>query len=104
MRTDEEFQQQVRKRNLRVLEYRRRGESYDRIAERCDISRSRVGFILQEIAEAARWKKQRTQLLESIRTADDLDHLWPVVDLIPMIAPQPYYVVGPEERAGLKQV
>ncbi len=45
--TYETFQEKVRKRNLKILERRKRGESSRCIAERYNVSVSLVGFILR---------------------------------------------------------
>ena len=80
------FKEHVRRRNLEILERSRRGEKHYRIAEHFNLSRSRIDFIIQEFAEEEQWQKRCAVLFDSIRQADDLNRIWPVEDLVEMIA------------------
>ena len=72
----------IRKRNLQILEMSRAGKSHRAIARRFNRSRSSIDIIVRQLQEDEQQVKRNTQLLESIRRADDLDRRWPVPGLI----------------------
>ena len=72
----------LRKRNLQILKMSRAGAGHRAIARRFNRSRSSIDIIVRQLQEDEQQAKRNTQLLESIRRADDLDRRWPVTDLI----------------------
>ncbi len=79
----------VRKRNLRILERSRRGESHKDLAQQFNLTRSRIDVIVHEFEEEQELTDRSTRLLEAIRQANDVDRPWPAEDLIDAIRPLP---------------
>ena len=72
----------LRKRNLKIFQMSRAGVGHRTIARRFNRSRSSVDVIVRRLQEDEQLAKRNTQLLESIRQADDLDRKWPATELI----------------------
>ena len=85
----ERYREYVRKRNLQILERSRRGESHRNLAQRFNLSRSRIDVIVHEFEAQQKLTERSSRLLEAIRQADDLDQPWPVGDLIDVIRTLP---------------
>ena len=82
----DKFKAHVQRRNLEILERSQRGEKHGKIAERYNLSRSRIDLIIQEFADEEQWQRRCDVLLASIRQADDLNRNWPVDDLVEALA------------------
>ena len=85
----EAFRENVSERNLRILEKSERGESHGSLAQRFQLSRSRIDAIVHKFEEEKRRADRGHRLLEDIRQANDLDRPWLATELIDAIVPLP---------------
>jgi len=76
------FREKVRKRNLEVLARSRQGESHRSLANRFDLSRSRIDLIIHEFKEKSELTGRRNRLFEAIRLSNKLEKAWPAPELV----------------------
>jgi hypothetical protein len=72
----------ISERNRRILEMRQQGFSQKETAMRFKLSPSRIQLIEKQDAAERSMAERRSRLREAIRSADDPDRMWPVLDLI----------------------
>jgi hypothetical protein len=72
----------TRQRNRQIVEMRAQGVPRQEIARQFRITPDRVTMIEQEAATERAEAERRTRLQAKLRLADDLDKVWPVVNLL----------------------
>ena len=72
----------IPERNRQILEMRNQGVSQTEVAKRFKLSPSRIYLIEKRDAAERATAERRAKLREAIRSADALEKLWPVKDLL----------------------
>jgi DNA-binding transcriptional MerR regulator len=72
----------IAERNKQILQLRNEGVSRKEVATKFELSRCRIQLIEKQDAAESTLAERRAQLREEIRTADHLDRLWPITDLL----------------------
>ena len=72
----------TRQRNRQIVEMRAQGVPRQEIARQFRITPGRVAMIEQGAATERAQAERRAQLQAEIRLADDLDKVWPVINLV----------------------
>jgi hypothetical protein len=72
----------IEERNRQILGLRKEGVSMKEVARKLGLSPSRIYLVEKQDAADRSFAERRAKLQEEIRTADDLDKMWPSEDLI----------------------
>jgi len=75
----------LQQRRNEIVDLRQQGLTYREIAERFDISPSRVGQILKRHQRDQERSRKTERFLEEIRRSNDLDKKWPIAEFLDTI-------------------